>query len=47
MRDVPYRVSAINKDYYDWQYGRLKGKNLDGYAGAKGKSIDRFQIGYD
>lgn len=48
MWDVPYRVAPLNnQNYYDWQYGNKKGKGLDGYAGAKGKSIDLFQIGYD
>ena len=45
--NVPYRVSPLKKDYYDWQYGNQKGNGLDGYAGAIGKSIDRLQIGYD
>lgn len=41
-----YRVSKVNSDYYDWQYGDLvdKNKNYDGYAGAKGVKIDRLQI---
>ena len=47
MWNVPYRVSPLNKGYYDWQYGNQKGKGLDGYAGAIVKSIDHFQIGYD
>ena len=44
MRNVPYRVSPLNKDFYSYQHGNIKGANMDGYAGAKGKSIDRFQI---
>ena len=47
--NVPYRVSPLYKNFYDWQYGneKDKGRGLDGYAGAKGVSIDHFQIGYD
>ena len=41
-----YRVSKVNGEYYDWQYGDLvdKNKNYDGYAGAKDVKIDRIQI---
>ena len=39
-----YRVSPINANYYSWQYGDKTGSGYDGYAGAKGKTIDRIQI---
>ena len=39
-----YRVSPINANYYSWQYGDKTGSGFDGYAGAKGKTIDRIQI---
>ena len=39
-----YRVSPINSNYYSWQYGDKTGSGYDGYAGAKGKTIDRIQI---
>ena len=39
-----YRVSPLNGDYYSWQYNANTGKGQDGYAGAFGKTIDRFQI---
>ena len=39
-----YRVSPINANYYSWQYGDKTGRGFDGYAGAKGKTIDRIQI---
>ena len=39
-----YRVSPVNKDYYDWQKDTLTTNGMDGYAGAKGVKIDRFQI---
>lgn len=39
-----YRVSPVNANYYSWQYGKKTGGGFDGYAGAKGKTIDRIQI---
>ena len=39
-----YRVSPVNEGYYGWQLGNKKGGGYDGYAGALGKTIDRFQI---
>lgn len=39
-----YRVSPLNKDYYPWQFNANTGKGQDGYAGAFGKTIDRFQV---
>lgn len=44
LKLVPYRVSPLNKNYYDWQFGNKVGDGCDGYAGAKNKQIDRFQI---
>lgn len=43
---VPYRVSPVNKKYFNWQFGNLilKKFGFDGYAGSPGVSIDRFQI---
>lgn len=39
-----YRVSPINRDYYDWQYDDETSNGQDGYAGCFGTAIDRFQI---
>ena len=39
-----YRVSALNNNYYDFQFDNEKSNNQDGYAGSFGKSIDRIQI---
>lgn len=39
-----YRVSPINKNYYAWQYNTQKTNGQDGYAGAIGVAIDRFQV---
>ncbi len=39
-----YRVSAVNKDYWPWQYDNETGNGQDGYAGAFGQPIDRFQL---
>lgn len=39
-----YRVSALNNNYYNYQYDNEKSNNQDGYAGYFGKSIDRIQI---
>lgn len=39
-----YRVSSINKGYYDWQYDDEKTNGQDGYAGLFGQKIDRLQI---
>lgn len=39
-----YRVSPVNKGYYSWQYDNEKTNYQDGYAGAFGRSIDRFQL---
>lgn len=39
-----YRVSPVNKAYYSWQRNAETSGGQDGYAGAFGKTIDRFQI---
>lgn len=39
-----YRVSPVNKGYYPWQYNNQTTGGQDGYAGAYGKTIDRFQV---
>lgn len=39
-----YRVSPVNKGYYNWQYDNEKINRQDGYAGSFGRSIDRFQL---
>lgn len=39
-----YRVSPVNKGYYPWQRNAETSGGQDGYAGAFGKTIDRFQI---
>lgn len=42
-----YRVSPINKGYYDWQYDNETTDGQDGYAGSFGKTLDRIQITLD
>ena len=39
-----YKVSPLNSEFYDWQYGQKVGNGCDGYAGALGKTIERIQI---
>lgn len=39
-----YRVSALGRNYYSWQYDNETGSGQDGYAGAFGRAIDRFQL---
>ena len=39
-----YRVSPVNRSYYAWQYNNQTTNGQDGYAGAYGKTIDRFQV---
>lgn len=39
-----YRVSPVNGTYWDWQYDNENGNGQDGYAGAFGQAIDRFQL---
>lgn len=39
-----YRVSPLNKGYFDWQYDTEQTNGQDGYAGDYGKAIDKLQI---
>lgn len=39
-----YRVSPVKANYYSWQYGVKVGGGFDGFAGVRGKAIDRIQI---
>lgn len=39
-----YRVSPLNGNYWPWQYDNETGGGQDGYAGAFGYSIDKFQL---
>ena len=41
-----YRVSMLNYNFFEWQYGDLedKDKGYHGYAGLKNNKIDRLQI---
>ena len=39
-----YRVSPVNGAYWSWQYDNETGSGQDGYAGAFGQAIDRFQL---
>jgi hypothetical protein len=40
-----YRVSALGTpSYYDWQVDNQRGGKMDGYAGARNKKIDKFQL---
>lgn len=39
-----YRVSPVNKPYYDYQFDTETTNGQDGYAGSFGKSIDYLQI---
>lgn len=39
-----YRVSPVRRQYYTWQYNTETASGQDGYAGAYGVPIDRFQL---
>ena len=39
-----YRVSPLNGSYWPWQYDNETGNGQDGYAGAFGYSLDKFQL---
>ena len=39
-----YRVSPVNGAYYPWQYDNETGNGQDGFAGAFGVAMDRFQL---
>lgn len=41
---IRYRVSPVNKDFYDYQFDTQTSNGQDGYAGSFGKSIDRLQV---
>ena len=41
---VKYRVSPLNGNYYPYQVGTAKTGGMDGYAGVRGKKLDRLQI---
>lgn len=43
-KKAKYRVSACNRGYFDWQHDDEKGNGQDGYAGAFGVKIGRFQL---
>ena len=44
-KSAKYRASSIgNKSYYGWQVDDSKKNGMDGYVGAIGKAIDKFQI---
>lgn len=39
-----YRISPVKRGYYSWQYNDETGGGQDGYAGAFGVPMDRFQL---
>lgn len=39
-----YRVSPLNGGYWPWQYDDETGGGQDGYAGAFGRALDKFQL---
>ena len=39
-----YRVSAINSNYFEWQYDDETTGGQDGYAGDFGSAIDKLQV---
>lgn len=41
---IKYRVSPVNKSFYDYQYDTQTTNGQDGYAGSFGKSIDGLQM---
>lgn len=43
-KKAKYRIAPIGRDYYSWQYDNEKTNGCDGYAGAAGVSIGKFQI---
>lgn len=43
-KKAKYRVAPIGKNYYSWQYDNEKTNGCDGYAGAAGIPIGKFQI---
>lgn len=43
-KKAKYRVSPLNATYFDWQTDNDTTNGMDGYTGAIGKSIGKFQI---
>lgn len=43
-QQAQYRVSPVRQGYYAWQYDNDTGNGQDGYAGAFGVAMDRFQL---
>lgn len=43
-KKAKYRVAPINKNYYSWQLDNETGNGMDGYAGAFGVPIGKFQM---
>lgn len=43
-KQAHYRVSPLNKAYFNWQKDNDRTNGLDGYAGLFGRKIDRIQI---
>lgn len=39
-----YRISSVKRGYYSWQYNDETTGGQDGYAGAFGVPMDRFQL---
>ncbi len=44
VKRAKYRVAPCNGGYYDWQYDNETGNGQDGYAGAFGVKIGKFQL---
>ncbi|MDD3362634.1 MAG: N-acetylmuramoyl-L-alanine amidase [Hespellia sp.] len=43
-QQAQYRVSPVNGNYYPWQYDNDMDNGQDGFAGAFGIAMDRFQL---
>lgn len=43
-QQAQYRISPVNRDYYSWQLDNDVTPKMDGYAGAFGIEMDRFQL---
>lgn len=44
FKKAKYRVAAVGRNYYPWQYDNEKRAGQDGYAGVFGNRIGKFQI---
>ena len=44
VEKAQYRVSPLNGSYWPWQYDNETGGGQDGYAGAFGYALDKFQL---